>query len=113
MVPISTRSGKNTSAANRNAENFWKKVEKSPIYKDYDAVKKNEREVELAVLDAIRREHDLPLTERRWNDGMLIVYDEISVHACDPSPIGWCVTYTPEDGQLGIDRPCLFCGEMR
>lgn len=89
----------------------WQVVEQSEIYKAYDKLKKEERETELAVLDAIRREHDLPLSEHRWNDGMVIVYDSISVKECDDSPIGYCATFTPEGSSLSIDRDCLFCGK--
>lgn len=90
----------------------WQVVEQSEIYKAYDKLKKEEREVELSVLDSIRREHDLPLCEdRRWNDGMIIVYDSIVEKPCDDSPIGWCATFTPEGGSLHVDRDCLFCGK--
>jgi len=89
----------------------WKNVESSSIYMEYDALKRKERETEQAVLDAIRRKHNLPLSEHRWDDGMIIVYDSISVHECDESPIGYCATFIPEGSPISGVRPCLFCGE--
>ncbi len=91
----------------------WEVVQKADIYQKYEKLKNEERQLELAVLDAIRREHNLPLSDMRWNDGHIVVYDSIQVHECEDSPIGWCATYVPDGGTYHTDRDCLFCGKTR
>ena len=87
----------------------YERVTETDLYKEYERLKVEERELELAVLDAIRREHGLPISDRRWHDGHIVVYDSVMVNVCIESPIGYCATYTPEGGNITGTRNCLFC----